>query len=188
MSTDLTTWKSTLCFFRPVDLSDSEQIVRFRNSAPSGSLSPGARTKDEQDLYLRDYFKKHKDKQETYIAAVSNKTGEAVGFFRIRTLEGGVFNWDSLVAKPESSIAERIDIILGAFGWGFKLQTLDRCGPFPVLLSNSRVILLHQRMGIAERTSVDETSAWFQATRTQYQREMDKTWRHRGLGLVELCN
>lgn len=186
MSIEILTWKSALCVFRPVDLSDAEQIVRFRNSARSGSLSPGAHTKSQQEDYLRDYFEKNKNGSEVYVAAETVKNREAIGFFRIRTDDAtGVFNWDSLAVKAESTVTERIDIILSAYGWGFELQSLNRCGPFPVLLSNPRVIKLHQQMGIAENTAVDDRSIWFQATRPRYQFEMEKRWRRRGLGLVE---
>lgn len=176
--------------FSPVDLSDAEEIVTFRRSATDLQLNDTSVTVAEQRSYLDSYSERERRGSELYVKSTSSESGRTTAYFRlIRGESLGYFNWGSLVASPGSSPVERLDAILAAYGWGFIFNSASQCGPFPVLRTNTRIVKLHDRMGLADRVNtIDDLNVWFNVLRDRYLKSMQDVWSRRGIGVLQEVN
>lgn len=177
---------SEILSFSLVTERDAAEILKLRRAAPVGSLKPSPTRIEEQVEYLQRYKDRERGGSELYVRATRPGAELAIGYFRLTELQtNGAFNWASLVMARESSISERLDVILCSYALGFALPEKVFCGPFPVRRSNVRVVELHRAMGIAKVMEgfpgSDEECVYFGVDRLDFFGQLPG-WQRRGLG------
>jgi len=179
---------SEMLSFSLVTERDAAEILKLRRAAPSGALKTSPTRIEEQVEYLQRYKDRERGGSELYIRATRAGSEMVIGYFRLTELRTkGVFNWASLVTARESSISERLDVILCSYALGFALPEKAFCGPFPVRRSNVRVVELHRAMGIAKviegYSGPDEECVYFGVDRLDFLGQLPG-WQRRGLGTL----
>lgn len=169
---------------RSLEISDSELILRIRNSPRGSSLKQISPSLADQQEYMRNYVERFKTGEEIYFGIYSVVTQDPIGLVRMTDLKQETrFNWASLILTAESPPIAAIDTILAVYSIGFELLKRSECGPFPVRKDVPRVLKLHQTIGMSHVSSIDDETVYLTTTATEFEKGIDR-YRKMGVGVL----
>jgi RimJ/RimL family protein N-acetyltransferase len=131
---------------RFVDVSDAAFILSLRMDASlSRYLTPVSGQLCEQQVWIRNYKERERQKQEYYFI-IQSKTGELFGTVRVYDFKGDSFSWGSWVLRVGSPLYAALDSALMVYCFAF-YHLGFKCSHFEVRKENAAVNRFHQCWG-----------------------------------------
>lgn len=184
MDKRLLTPESTLISMRPMTIDDVEFIFRIRHSERGQWLNVTSPDIKDQYIYFENYLQRFRAGDEIYYMIHDKGRGLDSGIVRMtRILETEGFGWEGLVLQPETTPGCAIDVAATVYSMGFDWLGRNECGPWRVLKANSRVMRMHQQMGVARQVGEDENNWLVSVNREDFTHGIESL-RRRGFGRI----
>jgi hypothetical protein len=176
--------ESTLIRMRPATIEDVPYIFDIRHSERGQWLNATSPDIADQYSYFRSYEMRFNASDEVYFIIFDKKLGRDTGIVRMtRISETENFGWEGLVMEPETTPGCAIDVSATIYSLGFELLGRNECGPWKVLKSNSRVMKMHEVMGVAKKRDEDILNWIVSVEREDFLVGIEKL-RKRGFGRI----
>lgn len=144
-------------------------IISLRSSQHAKHLTKFHLTRGSQKDYLDEYLRRYTKRQEIYFIVKDAKSMSGLGCFRITELSSNTdFCYESLVMKREVDPGINIQVMIAIYFLGFEVFDRIFCRPFRVSVENTRVILLHQSLGLADVVAERDGFLYFCVRKTKY--------------------
>lgn len=176
--------ESTLISMRPMTPNDVPFIFDIRHSERGKWLNTTSPDIRDQYTYFDTYLQRFRDGDEIYYMIHDKRRSQDVGIVRMtRIAETEGFGWEGLVLKPETTPGCAIDVAASVYSMGFDWLGRTECGPWKVLKTNTRVMRMHQMMGVARTVGEDENNLLVSVTRENFYSGIEAL-RKRGFGRI----
>ena len=153
----------------PLTKGDVEFLFELRRGLRSVSMKPISPQIDEQYFYFEKYQEKFAEGTEIYYKIIDKSTGIRAGVVRLTEInKEETFCWESLVTTAETRPIVAIDTFCLIYRAGFEILHRKLCSPFTVPKLNTRVIKLHELMGMADRVGEVDDYWMYQVTNEKY--------------------
>lgn len=160
--------RGNFCHLYHVELKDSEFIIKLRKSREDFIKKIDGDIKS-QDIYLKQYLKKFKNRKEIYYKMYDPLKKVFCGVTRFTMLhEKDHFGFESGVMDVNSSPNIYVDAMFMIYRIGFEFLKRDYSGPWLVDNNNTRMIGLHNFIGIGKITSQNDDYVVFHADRDDH--------------------
>lgn len=178
--------ESTLVSMRPMTVDDVQYIFDIRHSARGRWLNTTSPDIGDQYIYFEKYLERFHDDDEIYYMIRDKRREQDTGIVRMTRLSESVgFGWEGLVLEEETTPGCAIDVAAVVYSMGFDWLNRETCGPWKVLKSNTRVMRMHQMMGVARAIGEDETNWLVSVTRENFYSGI-QSLRRRGFGRIDV--
>ncbi|MHC8733884.1 hypothetical protein ACYVU7_11800 [Arenicellales bacterium IMCC56312] len=157
-------------FEGPVD-EDAELIVTLRAPREGNYLKPSVNTIENQKDYLAAYLDRYQARKEIYYKILDSKKGKYSGVVRLTQLDQECdFGWESLVVSKDATPILGIDAMMAIYSLGFDFLKRNRCGPWEVDKNHSRMMKIHELLGIADTCGATGSHFLIQVKAINYHR------------------
>lgn len=169
---------------RPMTTDDVQFIFDIRHSERGQWLNTTSPDIRDQYKYFENYLNRFRDGDEIYYMIRDKRCSHDVGIVRMTRISETVgFGWEGLVLTPAATPGCAIDVAATVYSLGFDLLGRSECGPWKVLKTNTRVMRMHQMMGVARTVGEDENNWFVSVTRDNFYSGINSL-RRRGFGRI----
>lgn len=148
--------ESTLVRMRPAQVEDVPFIFNIRHSQRGQWLNATSPDIADQYIYFDQYLKRFEANDEIYYMINDKRLNRDVGIVRMtRISESTGFGWEGLVMEPDTTPGCALDVASTVYSMGFDWLGRSECGPWKVLKRNTRVMRMHDMMGVARKVGED---------------------------------
>ena len=176
--------ESTLIRMRPATVEDVPFIFGIRHSVRGQWLNTTSPDIADQYTYFENYLNRFEENEEIYFVIFDKKLNRDVGIVRMTRIgERDGFGWEGLVMDPETTPGSALDVAATVYSMGFDWLERAECGPWKVLKSNSRVMRMHEMMGLAKTVDEDDLNWIVSVKRDDFVAGIEQL-RRRGFGRI----
>ena len=157
------------CFFRArhIKESDAEFIFKLRKSDRAYGLNPISDNINDQIAFIKKSIQGFQEKKSAYVI-IEDTDFQPVGAFRFSNLNKDNANYQSLISASNLQPNIILETIFCVYQIFFEVLNLKINPEMAVKNKASRVIRLHQKMGIAIELSKDENFTYFEISRENF--------------------
>jgi hypothetical protein len=139
---------------------------------------------EDQYSYFEEYLERFHKGSEIYFKIIDQSTNTRVGVVRLTEIDQiETFCWESLATIPGTRAVVAIDTMCLIYHAGFNILERTLCTPFVVPKKLTRLIKLHETMGMADKVGESGPYWLYQITKCRFTNGIDRIHRM-GFGIL----
>lgn len=146
---NISVFETNYLVFEAISNLDVDFIYKLRTTRKKNFLNKIPKDITLQYNFLKKYFIKFYQNEEIYYKIYEKKGSKKVGLVRITNLQGDKkVGWESLIISESANPITGLDACLSIYSLVFDILKKDILGPWIVTKDNTRMMKIHDYMGI----------------------------------------
>ena len=185
---NISVFETNYLVFEPISNLDVDFIYELRTKRKKNFLNPIPMDIELQYDFLKKYFLKFYQNKEIYYKIYEKKDAKKVGLVRITNLQDSRnVGWESLIISENASPITGLDTCLSIYSLVFDVLKKDILGPWIVTKDNTRMMKIHDYMGIVSIIGEDMEKFTLEVKKENFYKKKNY-FQNMKLGIIMLSN